>query len=132
MFASLTNGIPACDLTPGSGFEFLKFPTWYKYLQGELTAGKCSPVIDLNSPGDVGRIVLAVVEILLRVGGLVALGFVIYGGFRYILSQGAAGPGDVPRTVSARRTIINALIGLVIAMSATFIVQLIAQNVSSK
>ena len=116
----------ACDM--GAGITFLGFPTWYKYLDKETVAFKCS--VKLSFPADIPKIVLAIVEILLRVGGIVAVGFVIYGGFQYILSQGDNGPGSVPKSVIARHTIINALIGLVLASLATFIVQLIGTNLS--
>ncbi len=96
-------------------------PPWYKYLGGEEIAGRCSVVMDF--PSDTGKILLAVVEILLRIGGLVAIGFVIYGGFRFILST-----GEPDKAKDARQTIINSLIGLVIALLATVIVNLIGNN----
>ena len=74
------------------------FPTWYKYLGGKEIADKCSVV--LTFPDDIGKILLAIVEILLRVGGLAAVAFVIYGGFQFILSQ-----GDPEKAASARKTI---------------------------
>lgn len=105
---------------------FLGFPTWYRYLDCELVAGKATPTLDLaNNPGQISLIVLAVIEILLRLAGIVAVGFVIYGGFQFILSQ-----GQPDRATSARNTIINALIGLAIAISATGIVMFVATNLS--
>ena len=120
----LTRFAAACPTVGGS---FLGFPTWYEYLDSEVVADRCS--LKLAFPADIPKIALAVVEIMLRIGGLVAVGFVIYGGFRYILSQGDVGPGNVPKSVTARHTIVNALIGLVIASLATFIVQLVAKNI---
>lgn len=117
----ISNFAAAC--APGSGGSFLGFPTWYKYLDGETVAGKCSPV--MKFPDDIGEILLAVVEILLRVGGLVAVAFVIYGGLRFILSQ-----GDPEKAASARKTIINSLIGTVIALLATLIVSFIARSLT--
>jgi len=110
----------ACNLNKGS---FLKFPTWYKYLHGETVAGKCSVVF--NFPGDISKILLAVVEIMLRIAALVAVGFIIYGGFRYILSQ-----GEPDQTNAARDTIINALIGLVIVIIATTVVAFVFHNLA--
>lgn len=95
------------------------FPTWYKYLEGQTVAGRCTPVF--NFPHDISKILLAVTEILLRLGGLVAVGFVIYGGIRYILSQ-----GQPENAANALKTIINAIIGLAIAVSATVVVNLVA------
>lgn len=103
--------------------SFLRFPTWYEYLDSETVAGKCS--VKLNFPGDLSKIVLAAIEIFLRVGALVAVGFIVYGGVQFILSQGDIGAGNVPKSTIARHTIQNALIGLVIAMVSTFIVRLL-------
>lgn len=106
--------------------SFLGFPTWYKYLDSEVVAGKCTPILDLfHNPGQINLILLAVVEIMLRIAGLVAVGFVIYGGYRYILSQ-----GEPEHTNAARDTIINALIGLVITIFATVIVTFVFRNLA--
>lgn len=118
----------ATSCFPGGGGGFLGFPTWYKYLDSEPVAGKCS--VKLTLPGDISRILLALAEILLRVGGLVAVGFIVYGGFQFILSQGQTGPGNVPKTTIARHTVVNALIGLVVASLATFIVTLVGRTLS--
>ncbi|MGZ6004949.1 MAG: pilin [Candidatus Saccharimonadales bacterium] len=120
----LTRFAVACQ--PGDHIRFLKFPTWYQYLDSEKIAGKCTPMIDLaKNPGQITLIVLALIEILLRIAGVVAVGFVIYGGFQFILTQ-----GEPDRAASARNTIINALIGLAIAISATGIVMFVANNLT--
>lgn len=106
---------------PGS--SFLGFPTWYKYLDSQTVAGQCSVVF--NFPGDIGKILLAVVDIMLRLAALIAVGFVIYGGFKFILSQ-----GDPEQINAARSTVINAVIGLVIAIIATFIVSFVFSNLA--
>lgn len=62
-------------------------------------------------------IALAIVDDLVRIAALVAVGFVIYGGVQYITSQGS--PDEASK---AQATIVNALIGLVIALLATAIV----------
>ncbi len=109
-----------------SGGSFLGLPTWYKYLDGEIIEGRCSPIIDISGhPAQIGLILLAVVEITLRIAAMVAVGFIIVGGFRYITSQ-----GEPENTNHARGTIINAIIGLVIAMTATFIVTFVARNLT--
>lgn len=111
---------------PGAGGNFLGLPTWYKYLDGQNLGGKCTVQIDLtNHPGQVSLILLALVEILLRVAGLVAVGFVIYGGFRYITSQ-----GEPENTKAALHTIINALIGVGIAVIASVVVSFIARSLT--
>src|SRR5690606_14894388 len=78
---------------------FLGFPTWYKYL--DFTEGSADCDIDYNFETDIAKVLLAVFEIILRIGSMVAVGFVIYGGFQYILSQ-----GEPERLKGARTTII--------------------------
>ena len=108
----------------GTPISFLGFPTWYKYLDCETVAGKLTPIFNVNNdPAVIGKIILAVIEILLRVGGMVAVGFVIYGGFQYMLTQ-----GEPQKAVSARHTIVNAIVGMLIASIAVFIVQLIGSS----
>jgi hypothetical protein len=102
---------------------FLGFPTWYKYLNPRVDGTECK--IDFNIPQDVGKVAVALFEIVLRVAGLVAIGFVIYGGFQYIISQ-----GEPDKIKGARTTIMNALIGLVIAISATAITNVIARGIA--
>lgn len=93
-------------------------PTWYKYIDGTQTDDGC----DLNFvfPNDLPAVGLAVVEILLRIGTIAAVAFVIYGGFLYMTSQ-----GEPDKAASARKTIINAVAGLVISLLATGIVSFI-------
>lgn len=74
----------------------------------------------LNDTSPVLLIALAILEDLIRVAALVAVGFIIYGGFQYLTSQGS--PDDTKR---AQQTIINALIGLVVALMAVGIVSFI-------
>lgn len=108
---------------PGGSPSLLGFPTWYKYLNPTFENGQCN--IDAPFPESIGKILLAVFEILLRLTGILAVGFVIWGGFQYILSQ-----GEPERSGHARTTIINALIGLAIAVSAVAIVNLIGRNLA--
>ncbi|MET0779275.1 MAG: pilin [Candidatus Saccharimonadales bacterium] len=103
---------------PCAGGSFLGFPKWYKYVDGRTVAegvpgaGSCAPQVTHLS--DIWLIVAAFVEILLRIGGLLAVVFVIYGGVQYITSQ-----GEPNKTNQARQTVINALIGLTISIGAT-------------
>lgn len=114
----------AASPSPCSGGNFLFFPPWYKYLPGHTESnGLCSP--QLGSINDVWLIVAAVIEILLRVAALAAVVFVIYGGVKYITSQG--NPED---TTNARNTIINALVGLLLSVMAAAFVNFIAKSIS--
>lgn len=100
--------------------SFLGLPPWYEYLDVGPKNGDPCAIIGPEKDGKFdwalggGRIGLAVVEILLRLAAVVAVGFVIYGGIRYILSQ-----GEPDNTRKARGTVLNAIIGLVVTILAT-------------
>ncbi len=105
----------------------LGLPTWYKYLDvGPKGSDPCAIKGPANSRGGLDvptalpRILLAVVDILLRVAAMVSIGFVIYGGFRYMLSQ-----GEPDSTRQAKGTIITSIIGLVITIFSTAIVNFV-------
>lgn len=109
---------------PCSDFDktILGVPTWYKYLDGEDVEGKCQP--RLESATDVLPIGLAVFEGALTLGGIVAGAMILYGGFKYVLSQ-----GESDKAAAGRKTAINALIGLVILMMAARIVSFVAGRI---
>ena len=106
--------------------SFLGMPTWYKYLDvGPKNGDPCAiigPLKDgsLDIAKAAPRIGLAIIEILLRISGMVAVGFIIYGGFRYLTSQ-----GEPEAYKNAQKTVINALVGLVIAILAVTIVSFV-------
>lgn len=104
--------------------SFLSFPTWYKYLNPVFVGGECK--IDVEIPGSAAPIGLAIFEIVLRVAGIVAVIFVIVGGFKLLTSTGSP-----DGTQSGIRTIVSALIGLVIAGLSTAAVNLIGGAISS-
>jgi hypothetical protein len=116
---------PAQGVCAGENSSFLGFPTWYKFLSHapSATTGKCE--LNAKIPDDAPKILLAIFEIILRVSGLAAVGFVIYGGFQYLLSQ-----GEPEQTKGAKSTILNAFIGLVITMLATAVVNIIGRNIA--
>ncbi len=98
-----------CQTTTDS--NFLSFPTWYRGLcQKDTNVIK----IDKQTPADVVfTVALNIIDIVLRIVAIITVGFIIYGGFRYITSRGS--PED---TKKARDTILHAIIGMVIAMVA--------------
>ena len=105
---------PSC---PSNGF--LNFPTWYKYLPSVDGSDPCAAKI--SGLSDVWLIVAAVIEILLRIAAIAAIVFVVWGGVQFITSQ-----GQPEKTAQARKTIINALGGLVLAVSAAALITFIA------
>jgi hypothetical protein len=129
-------------VAPGCSSTFLGLPAWYKYLDvGQRTLTVDGVVIvtdecaligptkdgtsDFDALGALPLIGLAIVEILSRIAALVAVGFVMYGGFRYIMSQ-----GEPENTKSARQMIINSLIGLMISIIAISLVAFIASQLA--
>lgn len=119
----------------GDGGSFFGLPTWYKYLPMDKHAdGSCSVakfcVLADGENGDSGcksssvpLVLLALIEIVLRLGSIVAVVFVVVGGFKFVTSQ-----GEPEGVHSARNIIINALIGLVITLIATPIVSFIGNR----
>ena len=108
------------------GFTLL--PPWYKGLEKGCSSGT-SGTGGVKSPAEYGKgldgwilkIALNIIEALLYVTGYASLGFIIWGGMKFMLygdnSQGVA---------SARKTIQNAIIGLVISLFAVAIVNVIS------
>jgi hypothetical protein len=73
------------------------------------------------------EIATRIIEILLAVAGLVAVVFLIVGGFRYITAG-----GNEETAESAKKTILNAIIGIVIVILAFVIVRVISNALISK
>lgn len=69
-------------------------------------------------------IAMNIVRLILYIVGYVSLIFIIWGGFKY-MTQGDNSSG----TVAARKTIQNAIIGLVISIMSVSIVTFIAGNI---
>jgi TRAP-type C4-dicarboxylate transport system permease small subunit len=105
----------------GCDHPFLGFPSWTR----GLTIDGANCTISNFALNGVWVIVLNVLEILLRVGALMAVGYIIYGGFKMISSQGQ--PDHVK---SAKDTITNAVVGVIITMVSATAVSVIAQRVA--
>ena len=108
--------------------QFLGLIPWYQYLT--FTPGTCNIDLNLAQTGStapnwdqIWLIGIAVLDDLLRVAGAVAVIFIIYGGIRYITSQGQ--PENVK---GAQATLLAAIIGLVIALVSTDAVNFIGNQ----
>jgi hypothetical protein len=100
--------------------QLLTFPAWYR--------GIVDADCNIMNPNDVGglptfiwKIALNVIEIMLQLVGFIAVGYIITGGFKFLTSTGS--PDDI---VKARKTITNAVIGLVISIFSVAIVNVVA------
>lgn len=123
------------------GNTLLGIPAWYKYLPGEgvqqikadgsLGDVICQPTIQTVTTtrgekekipiNNILLIVAAIIEILIRLAGLAAFVFLIYGGFMYLTSS-----GNADNISKAGSTLLNAAIGLGIAVSATAFINFFA------
>lgn len=106
------------------GNEFFGLIPWWQYLPKDDFDNGCNIVhFDVLHGSDVPLVLLAIVDDLLRIAGLVAVIFVIYGAIKYTASQ-----GDPEGVAKAQSTVINALVGMVIAMVAVAFVSFISNR----
>lgn len=128
-----SGSVPTTNTSGGTCQQksFLLLPPWYKYLveSGRMEVssitGRCDFKGDFQIQ-DIGLIALAILDIMLRIAGIIATGFVIYGGILLLLSQ-----GEPDQSKKARQTIINAFIGVLIALIATGFVSFIGSRLTS-
>lgn len=93
-----------------------------------------SPLIPSQQPGgtygvpadNVETVLLDIINIVLAFVALVAVGFLIVGGFRYITSA-----GDSEITEAAKKTIYNSIIGLIVVILSYVIVVVIINQLSA-
>ena len=100
----------------GGVASFLMLKSWDACLTKD--AGGHPQITKLS---DVWLILLPLLEDAIKVAGYTAAGFVIWGGIKYIKSQGDPGQFN-----EARQIIYNALFGLLLAMISVAIVNFIA------
>lgn len=109
--------------------KFLGLKPWYAYLPDDSFESNCTIKKEVRllpgpkdetggqNPGVMPQVALAITDSLLRIAALVAVVFVIVGGVKYITSQ-----GEPAQTKLALSSIINALIGLAVALVAALVV----------
>lgn len=105
----------ACD-----DARFLTIPAWYRGLTVEQN-GECNIKKPENISQFIWKIVLNVTEILLHLIGYLTIGFIIFGGFKYMTSAGSADGMS-----KAKTTITNAVIGLILSIISIAIVNLVS------
>ena len=104
--------------------KILTLKPWYY----GLTKGDCS-IKDIGSDADsqanfIWKIVLNIVDDLLQLIGYTTVGYIMYGGFLMMTSNGA--PDKAAR---GRKTIMSAAIGLVIALASVALVNFISSKI---
>jgi len=121
---------------------FFGLVPWYYYMDQEFQSDykyggsacdiKCFNLFnqsEYNECGqlhsDVPAVLLAVIDDLLRIAGMVAVAFVFVGAFQYTTSS-----GNPEQTAKARSTLINALAGLAVALVSVAFVSFIGNRLA--
>ena len=104
--------------------RILTLKPWYS----GLTNNDCSlknPGTDTNSQANyIWKIVLNIVDDLLQLIGYTTVGYIMYGGFLMMTSNGAP-----DKAAHGRKTIMSAAIGLVIALASVALVNFISSKI---
>lgn len=115
VFASLSVGfmtpIVATVEAKCTGSRVLTFPTWQNGMPGTCSQPK------IEKLNDFWIVVMNFIEVLLQIVAYVSAGYIIWGGFKYMKSE-----GDPGKISEAKAAILNAVIGLVIALSSVALV----------
>lgn len=117
--ATLTVALPQ-STSAACSERLLTLPTWY---QG-VVDGNCqvqAPTGDKGVQRFIWTIALNIVEMILQIVAYITVGFIIFGGYKYMISAGS--PDGM---VKARKTITNAVVGLVISIFSVAIVNVIS------
>jgi hypothetical protein len=104
---------------------FFFLPPWWEYLKTTSNGdalGQCS-ISSFSFPGDLLAIGLAVLDILLRLAGFIAVMSIIYAGFQHQFTG-----GDPQKAAAARKRLVNSLLGLAIALTATALVTFVGRQ----
>lgn len=105
---------PKCDK------GILTIPPWYR----NLTDSNCNIIDPSKAPGGLSgfiwTIVLNAIEIGLNVAGIAAFILIIYGGFLFM-----TGGGNASQIEKGRKTLIYAVVGLVLSIASIAIINLI-------
>lgn len=117
-------GISFADDACSNKGKILTLKPWYS----GLTNNDCSlknPGTDTNSQANyIWKIVLNIVDDLLQLIGYTTVGYIMYGGFLMMISNGAP-----DKAAHGRKTIMSAAIGLVIALASVALVNFISSKI---
>lgn len=119
--STITVGATTGVCTDYSGI--LTFPNWYRgvYQNITLPGGGNNCILFPNSNINALWVVVSnIVEIIIQAVGYAAVGFTIFGGFKYLTSQ-----GESAAIQAAKQTITRAIVGLVISIVSVLILNLI-------
>lgn len=111
IFSQINHLLLAADCTGQSLFPDL-------FGGGLRNSGTCE--VEFTKLSDILILVANIISILMVVAGFVAVAFIIVGGFMYIASSGE--PANIKK---AKETIVNAVVGLILAMVAFGVVRFV-------
>lgn len=104
--------------------RILTLKPWYDGLTGDNCSIK-DPGSDADSQANfIWKIVLNIVDDLLQLIGYTTVGYIMYGGFLMMTSNGAP-----DKAAHGRKTIMSAAIGLVIALASVALVNFISSKI---
>ena len=117
-------GISFADDACSNKGKILTLKPWYSGLTNDDCSLK-NPGTDTNSQANyIWKIALNIVDDLLQLIGYTTVGYIMYGGFLMMTSNGA--PDKAAR---GRKTIMSAAIGLVIALASVALVNFISSKI---
>lgn len=132
VFAGVVGGTFITSITPQTAQAakcqdtVFMFPTWYRGVY-ENKGDDCEIQDPSKVAGGINAfiwiIVLNVIEMALVAVGYISVGFIIYGGYLYII-----GAGSADKITAGRKTILNAVIGLVISFFSVAIVNIVVSR----
>lgn len=125
MITGLLNLFAAANTCKAGGFFGLV--PWWHYLPASDFSGCDIKSFNILSADGLPLILLAVVDDLLRIAGIVAVVYLLYGAILYMTSQGSP-----DQTQKAQSTLINALVGLGIAMAAVVLVSFLGSKLGGQ
>lgn len=105
----------------------LTFPAWYRgLLEPNCTIKNPASFDTAAGKGDglpifLSKLGLNIVEFMLQLVGYLSVAFIIIGGYKYLTAAGAS--DDIAK---AKKTILNAIIGLIISLFSIAIVNVVA------
>lgn len=124
VFSTLLFLAPTANAAPVTcDKSLLGYPAWNKGLQCDDKTGMV--VAEGMKLNDVWGIALNIVQWIIVTVGYVALAMIIWSGFQYMIAQ-----GEPSKIESAKSSLLNAVIGLVIALSAVIIIQTIQRAIT--
>ena len=121
LLASPTASAAKCNVS------VLAYPSWYSGLEGctNKSGSDSGDKPEIKKLNDIWVIALNAAQWIIVTVGYVALAMIIWGGFQYIIAQ-----GEPSKIESAKSSLMNAIIGLVIALSAVIIIQTVQRAIN--